>query len=72
MLQLVKRLAGLFRSSPQKQAEPAPDRPSWRPGTPTPEPLAEPPKRFSTLLPGSTPRLDAAGLVENEPKDDSK
>ena len=74
MLQLVKRLAGLLRSRSETSAsETSPsDRPSWRPGTSAPEGQGEAPKRFSTLLPGSTPALDAPGLIDEQPKDEVK
>jgi hypothetical protein len=36
------------------------------------EPAGETPKRFSTLLPGSTPSLEASELIDDKPKDEPK
>ena len=68
MMRILKKLANAFRSGREQTAE---ERPSWRPGAPAPEPAAEQPKRFSTLLPGAARESDVMHGAEEKPKDET-
>lgn len=63
MLEFLKRLTGRGAKAPVE--EPSAEQPSWRPDRPPQPPEPEGPKRFSTLQPGSTPSLKAAGLTDD-------